>query len=392
MLIDAAADAGRRGALKLESFLAGRPSSPANPAGASLWISQPPPGTSIPALPSSSVSARRPTASGSPATSALRRRAGRGRGGGRARRHRSRPTPCRRDRHRGRRPPVRDLDPGAPAPLGKSDNYPRSVARIGAAPARAILEVSGGQGPQHLVTELARAIVSGGREVAVVFGSEAISTARHFAKAEDKPDFTETVDGGLEDRGYGLRGLVSMSGRARPDRRPEPVRAVRERARARLGQTRDEYARDGRAVRAVHPGRGQQPALRGTDRAHRRRAGHADRAQPTDRRPLPAVRRRPRSGQPGCRGGAHVGRGRRLGVRGGSMGVPARSRRPARTRPVRPADLSPARPPSWPAARARGRRHRRRPSSPRSTSTAASRSRCPTSPTDSAWLRTIRAG
>src|SRR5947199_7960182 len=41
-----------------------------------------------------------------------------------------------------------------PAPLGKSNNYPRSVARrIGADPGRAILEPIGGQGPQHLVTE-----------------------------------------------------------------------------------------------------------------------------------------------------------------------------------------------------------------------------------------------
>src|SRR3954447_12352786 len=36
--------------------------------------------------------------------------------------------------------------PGARAPLGRSDNFPRSVAgRIGASPRRAILEVSGGQ-------------------------------------------------------------------------------------------------------------------------------------------------------------------------------------------------------------------------------------------------------
>ena len=35
--------------------------------------------------------------------------------------------------------------PGASAPLGRSDNYPRSVAgRVGAAPRRAVLEVVGG--------------------------------------------------------------------------------------------------------------------------------------------------------------------------------------------------------------------------------------------------------
>jgi acetyl-CoA C-acetyltransferase len=39
--------------------------------------------------------------------------------------------------------------PGARAPLGRSDNFPRSVAlRIGASPRRAILEVAGGQSPQ----------------------------------------------------------------------------------------------------------------------------------------------------------------------------------------------------------------------------------------------------
>lgn len=48
--------------------------------------------------------------------------------------------------------------------MGKSNNYPRSVAqRIGAAPARAILEPIGGQGPQHLVTEFAGVIASGRR-------------------------------------------------------------------------------------------------------------------------------------------------------------------------------------------------------------------------------------
>ncbi|WP_202126036.1 hypothetical protein [Actinomadura physcomitrii] len=73
--------------------------------------------------------------------------------------------------------------PGAPAPLGRSNNYPRSVAqRVGAAPARAILEVAGGQGPQHLVNELAAAIAAGSCQAALVFGSEAISTAQRLAK------------------------------------------------------------------------------------------------------------------------------------------------------------------------------------------------------------------
>jgi acetyl-CoA C-acetyltransferase len=103
--------------------------------------------------------------------------------------------------------------PGAPVLLGRSDNFPRSVAgRLGADPRRAILEVVGGQAPQKLVTELAREIAAGTTEVALVFGSEAISTAEHFAKQPEdrRPDWTEHAEGSLEDRGPGLEGLISM--------------------------------------------------------------------------------------------------------------------------------------------------------------------------------------
>ncbi|OBK55080.1 acetyl-CoA acetyltransferase [Mycobacterium kubicae] len=100
--------------------------------------------------------------------------------------------------------------PVATAPLGRSNNYPRSVAnRLGPNPARAILEVVGGQGPQHLINELAGQIAAGRCEAALIFGSDATSTLRYFARAEAKPDFTETVEGDLEDRGQGIDGLIS---------------------------------------------------------------------------------------------------------------------------------------------------------------------------------------
>ncbi|GHE41671.1 acetyl-CoA acetyltransferase [Streptomyces capitiformicae] len=134
--------------------------------------------------------------------------------------------------------------PGAPAPLGRSDNYPRSVARrIGAEPARAILEVAGGQGPQHLVNELAAAIADGREEVALIFGSEAISTVQHLARAEDRPDFTETVGGQLEDRGYGLKGLITREQQLHGLTDAPSQYALFENARrARLGLSRQEYA------------------------------------------------------------------------------------------------------------------------------------------------------
>ncbi|HEU5265353.1 MAG TPA: acetyl-CoA acetyltransferase, partial [Jatrophihabitans sp.] len=134
--------------------------------------------------------------------------------------------------------------PQAVAPLGRADNYPRAVAaRVGANPDRAILEVSGGQAPQHLITELAGSIAAGETEVALVFGSEAISTVRHFAKAADKPDFTETVGGSLDDRGYGLEGVASPHLGAHGLAGGPSQYAVLENARrARLKQTREEYA------------------------------------------------------------------------------------------------------------------------------------------------------
>jgi acetyl-CoA C-acetyltransferase len=134
--------------------------------------------------------------------------------------------------------------PFARAPLGRADNYPRAVAaRIGADPARAILEISGGQAPQHLVTELASSIAAGATQVALAVGSEAISTARHFAGADDRPDFTETVGGSLEDRGYGLSGLGSPHLRAHGLTDAPSQYALLENARrAREGLSRDAYA------------------------------------------------------------------------------------------------------------------------------------------------------
>ena len=43
----------------------------------------------------------------------------------------------------------------------------------------------------------------------MVFGSENGSTLRTFAKRDDKPDHSETVEGQLEDRGYGYDGLFN---------------------------------------------------------------------------------------------------------------------------------------------------------------------------------------
>ncbi|MEU4244511.1 acetyl-CoA acetyltransferase [Actinoplanes sp. NPDC026619] len=134
--------------------------------------------------------------------------------------------------------------PMAQAPLGRSDNFPRSVAgRLGADPKRAVLEVSGGQSPQHLVNEFAATIAGGGAEVVLIFGSEAISTIEKYAKADDRPDFTEHAGGSLEDRGYGLHGLMSMHLASHGLTDAPSQYALFDNARAaRLKLSREEYA------------------------------------------------------------------------------------------------------------------------------------------------------
>jgi acetyl-CoA C-acetyltransferase len=134
--------------------------------------------------------------------------------------------------------------PGVEAPLGRSSNYPRTVARLlGAAPARAVLEVVGGQGPQHLVNEFAAEIAAGSDAVALLFGAEAISTVQQLARSTDRPDFTVREDGDLEDRGYGLQGLVSapLLQHGLTDL-PSQYALLENARRARSKQSRAEYA------------------------------------------------------------------------------------------------------------------------------------------------------
>ena len=133
--------------------------------------------------------------------------------------------------------------PNAVAPFGRADNFPRAVARrIGADPARAILEPVGGQGPQHLVNEFANAIGRGEMELALICGSEAISTIRDLVGKGETRDWAETVGGQLEDRGFG-EGLVTREFPIHGARTPIQIYAMFENARrAATGQDRAAYA------------------------------------------------------------------------------------------------------------------------------------------------------
>lgn len=133
--------------------------------------------------------------------------------------------------------------PSAAAPFGRADNFPRAVARrIGADPARAVLEPTGGQGPQHLVNEFAHVIAAGEAELVLLCGSEAISTVRHLASQGEKRNWSEEIGGQLEDRGFGdlsmSRELIRHGARSAIS-----LYALFENARrARLGLDRAAYA------------------------------------------------------------------------------------------------------------------------------------------------------
>jgi len=134
--------------------------------------------------------------------------------------------------------------PNAQSPFGRSNNFPRSVARrIGADPRRAILEPVGGQGPQHLVNEFAKAIAQGEMDLAMICGAEAISTLRRLLGQGETRDWSETVGGDLEDRGYGMETLVSPELNAHGVRTAIQHYAIFENARrAKRGLDRKAYA------------------------------------------------------------------------------------------------------------------------------------------------------
>ncbi|MET0987913.1 MAG: enoyl-CoA hydratase-related protein [Steroidobacteraceae bacterium] len=135
--------------------------------------------------------------------------------------------------------------PMAKAPFGRSNNFPRSVAqRLGANPARAAVEVAGGQSPQHLVNEFAQSIHDGAVKLVLLVGAEAMSTVRHLQGAKEKRDWSEKVEGTLEDRGYGLAGLVNRYEQSHQLRGAPAAYALCENARrARLELSRADYAK-----------------------------------------------------------------------------------------------------------------------------------------------------
>ncbi|MEM6585201.1 MAG: acetyl-CoA acetyltransferase [Pseudomonadota bacterium] len=133
--------------------------------------------------------------------------------------------------------------PGAEPPFGASNNVPRSFAmRVGANPERAILSTACGEYNQRLIGEFATDIVAGSSQCAAIVGSEAISTVLTLAAKGEKPDWSENVDGTLEDRGLGTEALMEPTLFQHGATGAIPLYALAENARrAKLGLSVEDY-------------------------------------------------------------------------------------------------------------------------------------------------------
>ena len=126
-----------------------------------------------------------------------------------------------------------EISAGMPAPLGKSNNYPRSVMqRLGAQPARVGHRTRRRPGPaetRHRIRQRDRRRRGRCRDDHRL--RDRGRPLRYFAKRDDKPDFTEHIDGQLEDRGHQIYQLRQrVHDRARADRCARAVRAAGQRA------------------------------------------------------------------------------------------------------------------------------------------------------------------
>ena len=138
-----------------------------------------------------------------------------------------------------------DTTPMWPAPFGRTDNMPRSIAkRVGADPCRAIYAIAGGQSPQRNVNRWSEKLAAGEVSMVLLAGAEVIASTKAALKAGIKLDWSETVDGDMEDEGLGLEGLLSFDMLKHGIVGAPPGYALCENARrVRLGMSREDYAR-----------------------------------------------------------------------------------------------------------------------------------------------------
>jgi len=139
-----------------------------------------------------------------------------------------------------------DSSPQHQAKTGRTNNFPRSIAkRIGANPKWAIYDSVGGDSPQKLVSEFAEKLAAGDCKLVLLAGGEAIANAKAAKKQKFKVDWSEKMEGPLEDRGRTGLKLITSTEISNQIMMPMQFYALMENARrASLQQTPADYAED----------------------------------------------------------------------------------------------------------------------------------------------------
>lgn len=106
-----------------------------------------------------------------------------------------------------------DSSPQHQAKTGRTNNFPRSIAeRIEANPKYAVYDSIGGDSPQKLVSEFAEKLAKGTCELVLLAGGEAIANTKAASKQKFPLNWSEHVEGQLEDRGRTGKKLITSVG------------------------------------------------------------------------------------------------------------------------------------------------------------------------------------
>lgn len=137
-----------------------------------------------------------------------------------------------------------DSSPAYKSPFGGPSNMPRAVARrIDANPNRAIYGQIGGHTPQAMINEFAESLASGEAGMVLLTGAEVIANTRVAAKRKTPLNWSEKIEGSIEDRGMESGNLFTASEMINRVAQPMQYYALMENARrADKQQSVEEYA------------------------------------------------------------------------------------------------------------------------------------------------------
>ncbi len=137
---------------------------------------------------------------------------------------------------------MQDSVPSLQTPFGRCENPPRTIARdLGFNPKHAFYSQAGGEQPQALVNEFAEQLYKGEIKAALICGAEATATVKTALKKRIKLDWSDSAEGEMEDRGFGLMTLSNHEMKNGLGFPTQTYPIFEQAIRRRLGLGRDEY-------------------------------------------------------------------------------------------------------------------------------------------------------